>query len=158
MFDLEVLAFQTDMTRVSTLQVGHEMSTQAYPEIGINDPHHPFTHHQGDPAKITKARQVNIFHAKMFQYFLEKMRSTPDGDGSLLDHSIIVYGSGLGDGNLHIPKDLPVLVAGGGSGKIRGGNHIRYQEMPLCNLFVSLLEKLDIPVEKFGDSNGKLDI
>ena len=158
MFDLKVVAFQTDMTRVGTLQVGHEMSTQAYPEISINDPHHPFTHHQGDPAKIEKARQVNIFHMQMFQHFLERMRSTPDGEGSLLDHSMIVYGSGLGDGNLHIPKDLPILLAGGGSGKIKGGRHIRYKEVPLCNLFVSLLEKLDVHVEKFGDSNGKLYI
>ena len=160
MFDLLVLAYQTDTTRVGTFQLGHEMSDQPYPEIGIPDPHHPFTHHQGDPVKIEKARQVNIFHAEMFAYYLDKLRSTPDGDGSLLDHSMIVYGSGFGDGNLHIPKNLPVLLAGGASGQIAGGRHIRYPgtDTPLTNLHLTLLDKMGIPVEKFGDSNGKLEL
>src|SRR5439155_11646851 len=137
----------------------HEMSNQAYPEIGIFDPHHPFTHHQGDPVKIEKSRQVNIFHAKIFAYYLEKLGSTPDGEGSLLDHSMIVYGGGLGDANLHIPRNLPVLLVGGASGQIKGGRHIRYgAETPLTNLYLTLLDKMGIPLEKFGDSTGRLEL
>ena len=160
MFDLQVLAYQCDLTRVSTLQVGHEMSSQCYPEIGITDPHHPFTHHQGDPEKIAKALQVNIFHTTMFAYFLEKMRSTRDGDGSLLDHSIILYGSGLSDGNLHMPLNLPVLLVGGGAGQVKGGRHLKYpQKTPFTNLFLTLLDMLGVPpVEKFGDSTGRLSV
>ncbi|MSO20868.1 MAG: DUF1552 domain-containing protein [Acidobacteria bacterium] len=157
MFDLMTLAFQTDLTRVGSLQAGHEMSNAAYPEIGISDPHHPFTHHQGDPVKIAKSIEINIYHMTMFAYFLEKLRSTPDGSGSLLDHSMIVYGSGLGDGNLHIPKSLPILLAGGGWGRIQGGRHIRYEkDTPLSNLYLALLDRLGLNVEKFGDSTGKL--
>ena len=158
MFDLMALAFQTDLTRVATLQIGHEMSNACYPEIGISDPHHPFTHHQGDPEKIAKSIQVNILHTTMFAYFLEKLRSTSDGNASLLDHSMIVYGSGLGDGNLHIPKNLPILLLGGGSGQIKGGRHIQYsKDTPLANLQLALLDMLKVPAEKFGDSTGKLE-
>lgn len=158
MFDLLTVAFQTDLTRVASLQVGHEMSNAPYPEIGIPDPHHPFTHHQGDPVKIAKSVEINIYHMQMFAYFLEKLRSTPDGNGNLLDHSMIVYGSGLGDGNLHIPKSLPIVLAGGGSGKLRGGQHIRYaKDTPLSNLYLALLERLDVRMEKFGDSTGVLN-
>jgi hypothetical protein len=160
MFDLQVLAYQTELTRVSTLQLGHEMSNQPYPEIGIFDPHHPFTHHQGDPEKIEKARQVNIFHTKTFSYLLEKLRSTPDGDGSLLNHSMILYGSGLSDGNLHVPRNLPILLVGGGSGRLKGGRHIKYPgtDTPLTNLYLALLDKMGIAIEKFGDSNGRLEL
>ena len=158
MFDMQVLAYQTDITRIATLQMGHEMGNQAFPEIGIPDPHHPFTHHQGDPVKIAKALEIDKFLMRMFTYFLEKMRSTPDGDGSLLDHAMIVYGGGLGDGNLHISRDLPVLLIGGGSGQISGGRHIRYGETPLTNLHLTLLDKMEISLEKFGDSTGKLDL
>jgi uncharacterized protein DUF1552 len=159
MFDLQALAFQCDLTRVSTVQAGHEMSSQTYPEIGINDPHHPFTHHQGDPQKIEKAAQVNLFHMQMFAYSLEKLRSTPDGDGSLLDHSMIVYGSGLSDGNLHLPLDLPILLVGGGAGQLKGNRHLKYpQKTPLANLFLTLLDKLGIPTENFGDGTGELEL
>ena len=157
MFDLMTLAFQTDLTRIGSLQVGHEMSNSPYPEIGIPDPHHPFTHHQGDPVKIAKSVEINVYHMQMFAYFLDKLRSTPDGNGTLLDNSMIVYGSGLGDGNLHIPKSLPIVLAGGGSGKLPGGSHIRYEkDTPLSNLFLALLERLDVRMEKFGDSTGVL--
>jgi hypothetical protein len=158
MFDLQALAFQCDLTRVSTLQMGHEMSSQAYPEIGISDPHHPLTHHQGDPEKIAKAAKVNLFHIEMFAYSLEKLRSTADGDGSLLDHSMILYGSGLGDGNLHMPLNLPIILAGSGGGQIKGGRHLRYpQKTPLANLFLTLLDRVGVPTETFGDGTGQLD-
>jgi hypothetical protein len=159
LFDLLVLAYQTDLTRVSTFMIGREMSTKAYPEIGLADPYHPLTHHQGDPVKIEKATQVNVYHTQMFAYFLEKLRSTPDGDGSLLDHSIIVYGAGLGDGNMHLPIDLPIVVAGGGAGKIKGGRHLKYPEgTPLANLYLRLMEMVGLQVEKFGDSSGKINL
>lgn len=158
LFDLEILAFQTDLTRVATLMIGHEMSTYAYPEIGISDPYHPLTHHQGDPEKIAKALQVNIYHAQMFAYFLEKLRSTPDGDGTLLDQSLVLYGGGLSDGNQHLPTDLPIVLLGG-AGQIKGGRHIRYPKgMPVTNLYLRILDMLGIQVEKFGDSTGTLDL
>jgi hypothetical protein len=159
LFDLLVLAYQCDLTRVSTLMIGHEMSAYAYPEIGISDPYHPLTHHQGDQAKIAKALEVNVYHAKMFAYFLEKLRSTPDGGGSLLDHTMVLYGGGLSDGNQHIPTDLPIVLAGGSSGRIKGGRHIRFPKgTALTNLYVTLLHQLDIDVDKFGDSTGRLDL
>ena len=111
MADLMVLAWQTDMTRVCTFQIGHEMSGRAYPEVGFGDAHHSVTHHQGDPEKIAKIIQINIFHTKMLAYYLDKLRSTPDGDGSLLDHSMILYGGALSDGNLHLYTNLPLLLS-----------------------------------------------
>ena len=159
MLDLQVLAFQGDITRVSTFVFGHEMTGRAYPELGFGDPHHSLTHHQGAAEKISKIVRINVFHAQLFQYFLEKMQSAPDGDGKLLDHSLIVYGSPLSDGNMHMHKDLPVALVAGGVAGIRGGRHIRYpQETPMANLYLALLEKLGIEVEKFGDSTGKLSL
>jgi hypothetical protein len=138
---------------------GHEMTGRAYPELGFGDPHHALTHHQGDVAKIEKVLRINVFHATLFQYFLEKMQSAPDGDGSLLDHSLIQYGSPLSDGNMHMYKDLPVLLVAGGVGGIRGGRHIRYpQDTPMANLYLTLLEKVGVEIDKFGDSTGKLDL
>ena len=158
LFDLQVLAYQCDFTRVSTLQIAHEQTNQSYPDIGITDPYHPLTHHTGDPEKIAKVVQVNLFHTGMLAYFIGKLRSTPDGDGTLLDHSMVVYGGGLSDGNLHLPTDLPIVLAGGGSGQIKGGRHVRYPKgTPLMNLWVTLLHKLGIPLEKFGDSTGEVD-
>jgi hypothetical protein len=160
MFDLQVLAYRTDMTRMITFMLGREVSGRSYPEIGISDPHHPLSHHNGDPEKIAKCLQINIYHAKMFAYYLEKLRSTPDGDGSLLDHTMIVYGAGLSDGNLHSHGNVPIVLVAGQSSQIKGGRHIRYQEdkdTPLANLHLTLLDKLGIPVEKFGDSTGKVE-
>jgi hypothetical protein len=138
---------------------GHEMSNLGFPEIGFGDPYHPQTHHQGDPVKIGKVLQVNRFHTTILAYFLDKLRSTPDGDGSLLDHSITFYGSPLSDGNLHIFKNLPVLLVGGGSGQIKGGRHLRYpKDTPMANLYLTLLDKLGVPVESLGDSTGKLEL
>ncbi len=157
MFDLQVLAYQSDLTRVTTFMIGRAQSQRVYREIGITDPYHSTSHHQNDPEKIAKVLKIDLFHTRMFAYFLEKMRSTPDGDGSLLDHSMIVYGSGLSDGNLHLHTDLPVLLAGGGRGRINGGRHIRYpQGTPMTNLFVSLLEMAGVPTPNLGDSIGKL--
>ena len=148
MLDLQVLAFQGDVTRVGTFMVGHEMGGRAYPELGFGDQHHSLTHHQGDTAKIAKVLQINVFHARLYQYFLEKMRSMPDGDGSLLDHSLLVYGSALSDGNMHLYKDLPVLLVAGGVAGIQGDRHVRYPEnTPMANLYLTLLDKLGIHVE-----------
>ncbi|MEE8350106.1 MAG: DUF1552 domain-containing protein [Acidobacteriota bacterium] len=159
MMDLQVLAYQTDMTRVITFMMGREQNTRVYDELGIKDAYHPLSHHQNDPDKIAQVHQIDILHSQMFAYFLEKMRSTKDGDGSLLDHSIIVYGSSLSDGNLHVHNDLPILLVGGGSGRINGGRHIRYpDDTPTTNLFLTLLDKLGIRLENFGDSNGRLEL
>jgi hypothetical protein len=160
MADLQVLAWQTDMTRVCTFQIGHEMSGRAYPEVGFGDSHHSLTHHQGDPEKIAKTAQINTFHTKMLAYFLEKLRSTPDGDGSLLDHAMILYGAALSDGNLHLYTDLPLLLVAGGVGGIKGGRHIRYRGgVPMTNLLLTMLDKARVPdVEKLGDSTGRLEI
>jgi hypothetical protein len=159
LFDLQVLAYQTDLTRVSTLQIAHEQTNVSYPDIGINDAYHPLTHHQGDAEKIARALQVNVFHSQMFAYLLEKMRSTADGDGSLLDHSIVVYGGGLSDGNLHLPTELPIVLVGGASGRIKGGRHVRYpKNTPLTNLHLTLAHRLGVPLEKIGDSTGEISL
>jgi hypothetical protein len=160
MADLMVLAWQTDMTRVCTFQVGHEMSGRAYPELGFGDAHHSVTHHQGDPEKIAKVIQINIFHAKMLAYYLGQLRNTPDGDGSLLDHSLILYGGAISDGNLHLFTDLPLLLFGDGVGAIKGGRHVRYKRgTPMANLLLTMLDKANVPhVEKLGDSTGRLEL
>ena len=160
MADLLVLAWQTDMTRVCTFQIGHEMSGRAYPELGFGDAHHAVTHHQGDPGKIAKVVQINIFHAKMLAYYLDKLRSTPDGDGSLLDHALILYGGALSDGNLHLYTDLPLLLVAGSVARIKGGRHIRYPRgTPMGNLLLTMLDKASVPyVDKLGDSTGRLEL
>ena len=159
MMDLQVLAYQTDMTRVITFMMGREQNTRVYNELGIQDSYHPLSHHQNNPVKVAQVLQIDILHSQMFAYFLEKMRSTPDGDGSLLDHSMIVYGSSLSDGNLHVHNDLPILLVGGGAGQIKGGRHLRYpDDTPTANLFLTLLDKLEIPLENFGDSTGRLEL
>ena len=159
MFDLQVLAYQCDLTRVITYMMGREKSDRPYREIGVPDPHHPLTHHQHDAEKIAKVLRINIFHSKMFAYYLEKLRSTPDGDGSLLDHMIVLHGSSLSDGNEHSHHDLPTMLVGGGAGQIKGGRHIRYKkDTPMPNLYLTLLDKLGVQVDSLGDSTGKLDL
>ena len=160
MTDLMVLAWQTDMTRVCTFQIGHEMSGRAYPEVGFGDAHHSVTHHQGDAEKIGKVIQINTFHTKLLATYLEKLRLTLDGDGSLLDHSLILYGSALSDGNLHLYTDLPLLLIAGGVAGIKGGRHARYQGgVPMTNLLLTLLDKARVPhVDKLGDSTGRLEL
>ena len=159
MLDLQVLAYQCDLTRVVTFMIGREQNTRVYSELGMSDSYHPLTHHQGDTKKIEKVTQIDHLHTQLVAYFLEKMRATRDGDGSLLDHSMIVYGSALSDGNLHVHNDLPILLAGGGGGKIKGGRHIRYpQDTPTTNLYLTLLETAGVSVDTLGDSTGKLEL
>ena len=158
MFDLQVLALQGDVTRVITFQLARETSTRTYPEIGVSDPHHPLTHHGNDPEKIAQVARINAFHVSLFAYFLEKLSSTPEGNGSLLDHSIYLYGSGMGNPNVHDHVNLPILVAGGGAGKLKGGRHVSYAEpKPLANLHLTLLEKVGVRLGAFADSQGKVD-
>ena len=160
MTDLMVLAWQTDMTRVCTFQMGHEMSLRSYPELGFSDSHHSQTHHHGEADKIAKVIQINTLHVKMMAYYLEKLRSTPDGDGSLLDHSMILYGAALSDANLHLYTSLPLMLVAGGVNGIKGGQHLQYPaRTPMSNLLLTMLDKAGVPhVEKLGDSTGKLDL
>ncbi len=159
MFDLQVLAFQTDMTRVITFMMGPEQSNRTFREIGIPDVHHAISHHQSDPVKLEKIFRINVFHSELFTYYLEKLRATPDGDGTLLDNIMIMYGSAMSDGNDHLLQNLPILLLGGGSGQLRGNRHLTFPaETPITNLYLTMLDKLGVPVEKMGDSNGKLDL
>ncbi len=155
MFDLMAVAFQADLTRIATFMLGRELSVRTYREIGITDAHHGLTHHQGNAQMIAKVLQINCYHAGLFAHFIEKLKSIPDGDGALLDHVMILYGSGLSDGNQHLHHDLPVLVAG--SRRFRLGRHLRYAaETPLTNLFLTLLDRFGVNVESLGDSAGRL--
>jgi hypothetical protein len=159
MMDLLVLAYQCDLTRVFTFMMGQEGNTRVFKEIGISDAYHPLTHHQNDAAKIAKVIQIDLLNIKMFAYLLDKLQSTPDGDGTLLDHSMIVYGSGLSDGNLHTHDELPVVLAGGGAGQVKGGRHLRFaQDTPITNLYVTMMDRLGIAVDRFGDSTGRLSL
>ena len=158
MFDLMVAAFQTDMTRIATLMLGREGSGRAYREIGISDSHHPLTHHRNNPDMVEKVTQINKYHLEQFGYFLGKLKATKEGDGTLLDHSMIVYGSGLSDGNRHQHDHLPVLLAGRGSGAIKPGRHVVYPaETPMANLYVAMLDRMNVKRESFGDSKAELD-
>ena len=158
MFDLQVLALQGDVTRVITFQLARETSRRTYPEIGVPDPHHPLTHHGNDPEKIARMAKINQFHVSLFAEFLAKLKATPEADGTLLDHSLYLYGSGMGNPNLHDHVNLPILVAGGAAGKMRGGRHIRYEKpTPLANLHLTLLEKVGVRLDSFADSRGKID-
>jgi uncharacterized protein DUF1552 len=158
MLDLQTLAYQTDMTRVTTFMMGHETTTRSYPELGIPDSHHPLTHHGGDPDKIKKVIKINTHHISMLAYFLEKLKNTADGDGTLLDHVVVLYGAGLSDGNLHLHDNVPTLLAGGGSGKIKGGRHVRYStNTPMHNLYGTLLDVAGVPVDALTSSSGELE-
>ncbi len=157
MFDLQVLALQGDVTRVITFQLARETSTRTYPEIGVSEPHHPLTHNGGNPEKLAKVAQINAFHVSLFAYFLEKLRATREGNGSLLDHSVYLYGSGMGNPDVHDHVNLPILVAGGGAGRLQGGRHIKYAEpTPLANLHLTLLDKVGVRLDSFADSKGKI--
>lgn len=158
MMDLMVVAYQADLTRVVSFMLAREGSNRSYREIEISDGHHDCTHHQNDPVKIAKTIRINTHHVDQFAYLINRMKSTPDGDGSLLDHSMILYGSSINDGNRHTHTDLPVALIGGASGKLKGGRHIRYpEETPMTNLLLSMLDKVGVPTEKLGDSTGKLE-
>jgi len=158
MLDLMTLAFQTDATRVVTVLLGIEQSPRNYPEIGLTEGHHGLTHHSGDKVKIEKVTQINEYHIKQFAWLLEKMKALPDGDGSLLDHSMIVYGASLADGNSHQHNNLPVVLAGRGGGTIQPGRHVRYPvETPITNLYLSMFDRMGVTAESIGDSTGRLE-
>ena len=158
MYDLIALAYQCDMTRIITFMIGREQSGRTFPEFGIPDAHHAISHHQNDPVKLAKLAKINTYHITLFTRLLEKLRSTPDGDGSLLDHSMIIYGAGMSNGNAHDPRNLPILVLGGGCGQLKGGRHIQYaKDTPLANLHLTLLDKLGVHVERIGDSTGEFE-
>ena len=159
MFDLQVLAWQGDVTRVITFQLARETSNRTYAaETGVADPHHPLSHHGNDPAKIERMSKINAFHVSLFAYYLDRLKHTPDGDGSLLDHSLLLYGSGIGNPNVHDHTNLPVLVAGGAAGGMKGNRHIRYKEpVPLANLHLSLMDKVGVKIDSFADSTGKIN-
>jgi Protein of unknown function (DUF1552) len=156
LYDLQLLAYQSDLTRVITFMYGREQTGRSYPQIGIPEPHHPLTHHQGDPEKMAKCAAIQRYHLKLFAEFLEKLRKTPDGEGSLLDNLILLYGGGISNSDRHTHGPLPTLLLGGGAGTIKGGRHIVYPEhTPLTNLQMTLLNKLGVPTEKLGDSTGQ---
>ncbi len=155
MFDIQVLAYQGDVTRVSTFMIGREFSGRTYPEIGVPDAHHPISHHQRDPIRMDKLSKINNYHATLFAYYVDKLKNTPDGDGSLLDHSMIMYGAGMSEGNGHVPLNLPIVLVGGASGQLKGNRHVKApQGTPLANLHLSLMNKLGVNVEKQGNSTG----
>ena len=158
MFDLQVLAFRADITRVATLMLAREISGTTYDEIGLPDGHHTISHHANNPAKIENYTKLNTYHVQMLADFLSAMATAPDGDGSLLDHAVVLYGSGMSEGNVHNNFDVPVLVAGGADGRLKGNRHLRYPKgTPLANLGLTLLDRMGVPVDKFGDSTGKLE-
>ena len=156
LYDLQVLAYQADLTRVITFMYGREQTGRPYPQIGIPEPHHPLTHHQNDPSKMEKCTAIQLYHVALFATYLEKLKATPDGDGSLLDHMVLLYGGGISNSDRHTHGPLPTLLLGGGSGTLKGGRHLVYPEdTPLTNLQLTLLHKVGVPAEKLGDSTGQ---
>ena len=159
MFDLQVLAYQTDLTRVITFMMGRELSGRTYAEIGVPDSHHPTSHHRDDPVLYEKIIKINEFHTGLFAWYLDKLDATPDGEGSLLDNMLMLYGAGMSDSNQHDNRGLPLVLFGGGSGKLRGGRHIRYPEgTPVSNLHLTMLDKMGMPVEQLSNSTGPLEL
>jgi hypothetical protein len=157
MFDLQALAWQADITRVSTFLLAKELSNAVYAKSGVRDAFHILSHHSNIKENIDRFAVLNRYHVGLFAYFLGKLKATPDGNGTLLDHSMVLYGSGLSDGNQHNHQDLPVVLAGGASGRLKGGRHINNPtDTPMSNLLLAMLEKFDVQVDKFGDSNGKV--
>jgi hypothetical protein len=157
MFDMMTLAFQADLTRVITLMIGREGGNRTYREIGVPDAHHGLSHHFNDPGKIARLQKIDQYHVEALARFLKKLEAVKDGEGSLLDHSMVVYGSSLSDGNRHEHLDLPTVIAGGAAGQVRGGRHIRYEKgTPMTNLFLSMLGMMGVETEKLGDSTGRL--
>jgi hypothetical protein len=158
MIDMQVVAWQTDMTRVASLMLGRDGSNRAYREIGISDGHHSISHHQGDAERVEKLLKIDELHVAMFAYLLEKLKTTPDGDGTLLDHSLVLFGSSISESNLHTHDDLPIVLAGGANGQLKGNRHLVYpKETPLNNLFLNMFDMAGLPqIDGFGDSTGRL--
>src|SRR5438270_423968 len=159
MFDLQLLAFRSDLTRVISFMIGKEQSARPYPQIGVPEAHHPLSHHNDIPELIAQMSKINRYHVQLFSQYLAKLRATPDGDGSLLDHTTILYGAGISNSQRHSGDNLPLLLMGGSSGRIKGGRHLKYTDKPMmANLLVTLMDKMDVPVDHVGGSNGKLQI
>jgi hypothetical protein len=159
MLDLQLLAFQSDLTRVISFMIGKEQSARPYPQIGVPEAHHPLSHHNDLPELVAQMSKINHYHAQLFSRYLAKLRMTPDGDGSLLDHTTILYGAGISNSQRHSGDNLPLMLVGGGSGRIKGGRHLKYTDKPMmANLLVTLMDKMDVPVDHVGGSNGKLQI
>jgi uncharacterized protein DUF1552 len=158
MMDLLALAYQTDMTRISTFMMAREVSAHAYPEIGVADSHHPLSHHQDEPAKLERLHKINEYHFQQFAHLVKKLSAMPEGDGTMLDYTLFLYGTGISDSNTHFHDDLPVALVGGKAAGIKGGRYIRYPKgTPLANMHLTLLEKLGVHAESFGNSTGKVD-
>jgi hypothetical protein len=159
MTDLKVLALRTDLTRVITFMMGMEQSSRPYPQIGIDEAHHPLSHHGQVPEQIEKMSRINRYHMELFTRYLAKLRATPDGDGTLLDNMTILYGSGISNSDRHSGDNLPLMLVGGGAGKLKGGWHVKYGHEPsMANLLVTLMDKLGVPVDRIGGSDGILPI
>jgi hypothetical protein len=159
MFDLQALAFRADLTRVFTMVMARELSTRTYPNIGVPEQHHPTSHHRNDPDLIAKKAKIDTYHVQLLTYFLQKLQSTPDGEGTLLDQSLILYGGGMGDGNLHRHFDLPCLLVGKLGGQFKTGRHIAFPDnTAMANLLLSLLDRVNVHLEKIGDSTGRLEV
>jgi hypothetical protein len=159
MLDLQLLAYQSDLTRVITFMIGKEQSARPYPQVGVPEAHHPLSHHENNPEIIAHMSKINRYHTELFSKHLAKLRATADGDGSLLDHMTILYGAGISNSTRHSGDNLPLLVVGGGAGRLKGGRHLTYSDKPsIANLLVTLMDKLDVPVERLGGSTGKLPI
>ena len=157
MFDLQVLALQADMTRVITFQLAREGSTRTYPQIGVPEPHHPVSHHTNDPVKLAKLAKINAYHVSLFAYLLERLQATPDGDGTLLDHTTYLLGSGMGNPDIHDHRNLPIVLSRGGIGGVKGGHHLKYPDQtPLANLHLTLLDSMGVHLERFVDSTGRM--
>ena len=158
MMDLLALAYQTDLTRVSTFMLAREVSSRAYPEIGVSDSHHPLSHHANEPAKLARLHKVNAYHVDQFAHLVNKLAALPEGDGTMLDHSVFLYGTGISESNSHSYDDLPIAVVGGKGAGVTGGRYVRYPKgTPLANLHLTLLDKLGVRLESFADSTGRLD-
>jgi hypothetical protein len=159
MLDLQLLAFQSDLTRVITFMIGKEQSARPYPQIGVPEAHHPLSHHENKPELVERMSKINRYHTELFSKYLAKLRATPDGDGTLLDHMTILYGGGISNSTRHSGDNLPLLLVGGGTGRLKGGRHLTYSDKPsMANLLVTLMDKLDVPVERVGGSTGKLPL
>jgi hypothetical protein len=157
MFELMALAYQGNLTRVATFMMARELSTLSYPQIGVADGHHPVSHNNGVPEQVAKKAKIDTYHLQLFASFLERLRSTPDGDGNLLDHSMFLYGSGMSNGNQHSHDNLPILLVGGAAGRLKGDRHVKL-EAPLSNLMITVLDKAGVPTDKFGDSSGRIEL
>ena len=159
MFDLQLLAFQSDLTRVISFMISKEQSARPYPQIGVPDAHHPLSHHGDSPELIERMSKINRYHTELLAKYVERLHKTQDGDGSLLDHTTILYGSGISNSNAHSGDNLPLMLIGGGAGRLDGGQHIVYKDEPsMANLLVTLMDKLEVPVDKIGGSTGHLPI